>query len=174
MPVLDSNPGSLNLQSSLNWTMNLIRAPGITYFLQSIKVPNIMINPPKVPSPSLGIPMVGDHLNFEPLEVKFKVADNFQDWLEIYNWLVALADPSNKGTKYLQLENNPSYLGYGLYSDLQVITLDSQKNPSYVFTFERCFPMALSGPEFNTTDDNLLYITASVQFKYLKYEITLP
>jgi hypothetical protein len=174
MTALSYNSNSLNLLSKLNFYFTLQRAPSLTYFLQEIKIPNKSLSPAKYPSPSLNIPSVGDHVIYDPLELKFKVTDDLQNWLEINNWLDAIGDPLNSGNKYKTLENNPEFLGYGIYSSLQLFTLDSQKNPSYVFTFEKCWPSALSGPDFNTTDETLPYITASVQFNYTKYNISLP
>ena len=174
MTQLTNNPQSVNLQSQLNYYFTIQRAPGVTFYCQSVKIPNITLPPAKVPTPSLYIPMIGDHLVYDDLELTFKVTDDLQNWLEIYNWITAIGNPDNTGKNYKILEANPDYAGYGIYSDLQLFTLDSQKNPTYVFTFHHCSPTGLTGPQFGTTDETVKYITSSVRFNYLKYHISLP
>lgn len=174
MTVLSENPISLNLQSELNFKFMLRRAPATEYWCQTFKVPNITLPPSRVPSPSLRVPMQGDHLVFEDLTLTFKIDDQFQNWLEMHNWMTGIGNPNNTGNNYTQLESNPNYLGYGLYSDLQLFVMDSQHQATLVFNFERCSPIFLSGPQFVTKDGTVNYMDSTVNFSYLKYHISLP
>ena len=174
MTALDTNPISLNLQSELNYRFVIMRAPATSFWCQSVKIPDVSLPPLKIPSPSLAIPMQGDHMVYNPLSLTFKVDDNLQNWLEIYNWLEGVGNPQNNSQKYINMENNKNYSGFGLYSDLQLFILDSQRNPTYVFTFERCSPTFLTGPNFQATDNTVEYITSTATFSYAKYKISLP
>jgi hypothetical protein len=174
MAATDTNPISLDLQSPLNFMFTIKRAPATSYFCQDVKIPNVSLPAVKVPSPSLTVPMIGDHVVYEPLSLTFKVDDNLQNWLEMYNWLKAIGNPENTSQNYITLENNKNYSGYGIYSDLQLFILDSQKNPTYLFTFERCSPTFLSGPHFESTDNSIPYINSTVNLSYTKFKISLP
>jgi len=174
MTVLSENPISLNLQSELNFKFVLKRAPATEYWCQTFKVPNITLPAARVPSPSLRVPMQGDHLIYDDLTLTFKIDDQFQNWLEMHNWMTAIGNPTNTGKNYTQLESTPNYTGYGLYSDLQLFAMDSQHQVTLVFNFERCSPIFLSGPQFVTKDGTVSYMDSTVNFSYLKYHISLP
>lgn len=174
MSVISQQPQSLNLASELNFYFVISRAPSVTYFCQDIKLPDIGLPMAKVPSPSLGVPLVGDHVVYDNLSLSFKVDEDLQNYLEIFNWLIAIGDPTNTGISYKNLQNNPDYTGYGLYSDLQLFTMDTQKNVKYVVTFERCTPIKLLGPKYNVKEDTVNYISSGVEFSYTKFNIKLP
>ena len=174
MSATDNNPISFNLQSPLNFSFKILRAPSTTYFCQSVKIPDVTLESANVPSPSILVPMAGDHVAFSPLTLTFKVDDDLQNWLEMFNWMTTAGNVENVSREYKIMENNPNYAGYGIYSDLQLFTIDSQKNPSYVVTFERCFPSSLSGPNFDTMNTTVKYISSTVTFKYTKFHFSLP
>jgi len=174
LSVIAAQPQTLNLASELNFYFVIQRAPSVTYFCQDIKLPDMSLPPAKAPLPSLSNPLVGDHINYEPLSLSYKVDENLQNYLELHNWMVAIGDPSNTGKQYKQLETNQDYSGYGIYSDLQLFTLDTQKNVKYVVTFERCWPTKVSGPKYDTKDETVNYITSTADFYYTKFRISLP
>jgi hypothetical protein len=174
LSIIASQPQTLNLASELNFYFTIMRAPSVTYFCQDVAIPNVSLPPAKIPGPSLMYPVVGDHLVYSNLNLSFKVDENLQNYLEILNWLVGIGDPTNTGSQYSQLEKNKDYSGYGIYSDLQLFTLDTQKNTKYVITFEKCSPISLSGPKYGTKDATVNYITSNVEFSYRKFHISLP
>lgn len=175
MPASDVNPVSLNLQSPTNFKFALRRAPSLSYWCQTFDVPGISCPPARSPSPSLSVPFLGDHLVFEPLHLTFKVDDDLQNWLEMFNWMNAINDPAGDAITYNILNNNPDYLGFGLRSPLQVFQLDSQKQATLVYHFDDAFPISLSGPKFDSQNGNDFgYITSSVTFSYVKYNVTRP
>ena len=174
MTILDQQPQSTNLQSPLNFVFNIARTPSINYQCQEVNVPQIILPPAKTPTPFIGIPFPGDHINFSPLTITFKVDDLLQNWLEIFNWMNGLGNPDATATVFNQLQSNPSYSPYGEVSDIRLMNLNSQKNPTYVFTFEKAWPTSLSGLSFTSKDPSLNYMTASVTFMYLKYSLSYP
>jgi hypothetical protein len=175
MPATDKNPISINLQSPTNFKFALKRAPSLSYWCQTFDVPGISCPPARSPSPSLSVPFIGDHLVFAPLHLTFKVDDDLQNWLEIFNWMNAITNPDGDAITYKILQANPQYTGYGLLSDLQVFQLDSQKQATLVYHFNDAFPVALSGPRFDASNGNDFgYITSSVSFTYVKYNVTRP
>ena len=174
MSVLESQPQTLNLASELNFQFILQRAPSVSYFCQEFTIPDVGLPSARVPTPSRLIPFVGDHMVFENLSLTFKIDEDLQNYLEIFNWMHAIGNPNNTGTQYTQLEKNKDYSGYGIYSDIQVFTLDTQKQTKYVVTFKHCSPISLTGPKYTTKNPSVNYMPSTVNFTYTDFTFNLP
>jgi hypothetical protein len=171
MTAIDNTPFNKNFLSPLNFRFQLKRAPHVNFFCQEANLPSISFN--RVPvqnTPFATIPLVGDHLTFEPLNITFKVDEDLENYLEIHNWLIALGEVESTGM-YKQLQDNPSYTGETILGDISLMILSSSKNPNFDVTFKDAFPTSLSELKFRTTDENVSYITASASFRYVNYVI---
>jgi hypothetical protein len=171
MSAMDRNPLSTNLASPLNFLFVLKRAPALTYFCTGVKLPYVAIDPAIVNSPSLEVAYPGDHIKYSPITLSFKVDENFQNWQEVLNWMNGISNPENDGIVYTQLEIAGEWTPYTIYSDVSVIQLDSQNNPILDWSFDRAFPIALSGPEFNSKSDDVVFLESTVVLKYTKFSI---
>ena len=172
MTAIGNNPQTINSQSPLNFRFNLKRAPSLNYFCQSVSLPEVTLPPARAPTPSINIPFWGDHIVYSPLSVSFKVDSDLQNWLEIFNWMKALANKDGDGKTYSQLQNNDRFLGYGLTSELFMSQNDSQGNPKLVWTFKNAWPTALKKLDFESTDDTVNYLTASATFYFEDFGIS--
>jgi len=159
----------LNFLSPLNFKFQLKRAPNLNFFIQKINLPGLALPKVETPNPLLTIPLPGDHLNYEELQVTFKVDENLQNYLEIHNWLRALGKPVFQ--EYKNLSQRATFSGEGLKSDITVTALTSQKNSNYEFIYKDAFPTNISGITFESTSETVDYIEASVSFVYTIYDI---
>lgn len=175
MSALDHNPISTNLQAVDWFKFDIKRAPSLSYFCQTVKLPNIQSEPAIQKTPFIDIPIPGDQIEFQPLSVSFRVDDNFQNWLELHNWMLAITNTLGKSKERIVVENNPQYTGYGIKSELTLYCLNSQKVPSLVFIFHDAFPIALGGLDFDTqVTGDVQYVQAMASFAYTYYESRLP
>jgi hypothetical protein len=171
MTAIDNKPNNLNFLSPLNFKLVLKRAPHVNFFLQKVNLPQISINPtPAYPNPLINIPLAGEHITFSPLSLTFKVDEDLKNYLEIFNWIKALGDYGRDGD-YAALQNAPPGSDKGLYSDISLMVLSSTKMPNYDITFMDAFPTTLSAMTFNTTDNDVNYLEAQVEFRYTIFEI---
>jgi hypothetical protein len=171
MSALDNIPSNKNFLSPLNFKFTLKRAPHINFFLQKINLPQVSINPtPEYSNPLINIPLPGEFVTFSPLSISFKVDEDLQNYLEIFNWIKALGDYGRDGD-YAKLQNAQPGTDLGLYSDLSLMVLSSTKMPNYEITFMDAFPTSITGLPFNTVDSDVNYIEASVEFRYTIFEI---
>jgi hypothetical protein len=171
MSAIDNTPENKNFLSPLNFKLVLKRAPHVNFFLQEVNLPQISINPtPEYSNPLINIPLAGEFVTFSPLSLKFKVDEDLQNYLEIFNWIKALGDYGRDGD-YEALQNAPPGSDKGLYSDISLMILSSTKMPNYDITFVDAFPTTLSAMTFNTTDIDVRYLEARVEFRYTIYEI---
>lgn len=173
MTILDHNPINLNYQNEKKFVFKIKRAPALSFFCQTAPIPDIQLPAAYAATPSLRIPFQGDHLQYNPLVLSFKIDESLQNWLEMFNWITGIGNPENKKIPYDLIANNPDWTGYGVYTNLQLFVLDSQNNPTYIFHFDHAFPTSLSGPKFESIQDDVQFITSSVSFLYSIYHVTL-
>ena len=170
MSAIDNTPTNKNFLSPLNFRFQIKKAPHVNFFIQRVNIPSIALRSPDTPNPFVKIPYPGEHLDFGELRISFKVDEDFQNYLEIHNWLKALGKPE-EFEQYKTISEIPSYTGEGIYSDISLIALSSAKMPNFDITFTDAFPTSLSDLNFNTTDSDVNYIEASATFKYTYYSI---
>ncbi len=159
-----------NFLSPLGYKFTLARAPALTYNVQNIRFPGVQMSNSESPTPFVPIPVTGK-LTYSPLDLTFRVNEDMTDYLEIYNWMVALASPVNFDA-YKALENQNAGAVENLRSDLNLQIMNSSMNSNIMITFYDAFPVSIGDIEFNSTDTSVNYIECNVEFKYLRYDIT--
>ncbi len=174
MTATDSQPLSTNLQGQSWFKFQLQRAPSVSFFAHEVKIPDITNMAATYPTQFLNIPLTGDHLAYEALNITFQVDTNFQNWLEIHNWMTGLTSPSGNTVPYANMQNAAKVSPYGLYSEATLFITDSQRNPSLRFIFENTLPINLTGPQFTDTNNDMQYVSATATFKFTKYRVELP
>lgn len=160
-----------NFLSPLGYKLTLARAPAVVYNVQNIRFPGVQMSSGESPTPFVPIPTTGK-LTYSPLDVQFRLNEDMTDYLEIYNWMVALASPVDF-TAYKALQDAKPGATQALYSDVNLQIMNSSMNSNISITFYDAFPVAIGDIEFNSTDSSVNYIECSVEFKYLRYDITV-
>ena len=100
----------------------------------------------------------------------FKIDENLQNYLEIWNWLRSIGKQDY--TFYKKIDSNPSYYGTGIYSDISVQILTNKKNPNYEIKIINAFPIAITSLDFDASQETINYVEATARFKYTYYDIT--
>ena len=171
MSAIDKTPTNKNFLSPLNFTFVLKRSPHLNFFVQKINLPSISIPTVDRNTPLLPIPFAAGQIEFEKLQITFKVDEDLQNYLEIHNWIRALGFPeSNEQYKAMSLKDKAT--GEWVKSDLTLIISNGLKQPNYEVSFYEAFPTYVSDLDFETTDTDLEYITATTIFRYAYYTIT--
>ena len=146
-----------NFLSPNDFGFKIEKAPHLEYNAQSIIIPGLTLGVAYLPSPLVRIPNPGN-LSYGELSVAFKVDENLENYLEIFNWMERLGHPD-------KLEDQYAYS----VSDCKALIYSSSKKPNYLVSFTDCFPTGLSPLEFGTTNDNIEYVTSSVTFTFLRF-----
>ena len=123
-----------------------------------------------VSNPFVDIAQTGDHLTYDPLTISFKIDESFANYLELWNWMRGIAFP-NDHTEHEELENQKTYTGQGLTSEIIALVLDSNSIPKFELSFTDAFPIYLSGFELTSKDVEVNYITAEATFKFTSFLI---
>ena len=170
---VNNQPTNLNFLSPVGYKFLLSRAPTVEYMVQRVTLPSLTLPIASQSTPFVRIPRPGDHLEFGELQVSFKVNENLDNYLEIFNWMVALGRPE-KFSQYT-LKDRP-YEGTGeqkdtVVSDITLTFLTSAMNGNIEFPMRACFPISLTDLEVDSAVSDIEYITASATFAIRDYTI---
>jgi hypothetical protein len=167
MSLANNQPVNNNFLSPLGYKFHIDRMPTFNFFVQSVKVPEIRLPPAMQNTPFSVMPFPGDHLQFDTLNVTFKMDEALLTYTEIFDWMQALGFPE----KYEQYRAGtvPSTTSTGArdtVSDAHLTVLSSAMNPIFMYKFRNLFPTAIGSFNFDYRDPEVTYITCDVQFKF--------
>lgn len=168
MSITVRQPTNKNFLSPLGFKFLLLKAPTVEYFVQTVNIPSLGFQSADVPTPFVNLPFPGDHLRFGEFQLTFKIDEDMQNYLEIYNWLVGLGFPDNF-SQYSKISNLPTK--DGIVSDATLMILTSAKNSNIEINFKNLFPISISDVQFDTTQTDVEFVNASVSFKYQSFTI---
>jgi hypothetical protein len=166
MSALQRQPKNPNLLSSTGYRFHIERIPNVNFFCQGINIPGKKIEMSQQSTPLASINLIGNHLKHNDLTVTFKVDEDLQNFLEIYNWLDAAGHPES-------LENTRQYLNIydNMYSDCMVTIMDNNKNTNIRMQIINAFPLSISDLIFSSTNTDESHLVATAIFKYERLKI---
>ena len=170
MAVFHDQPININFLSPLGFTFKLKRAPNLNFFITEANLPEITLAVSELPTPFKNIDIAGHKLQYGDFMMTFRVDEDMADYLEIYNWIISLGFPQSF-TQYQNLKDSQTGSPTTLYSDATLTILNSGLVPNIEVTFQDLFPVGLGELEFNVTDQDVRYITATATFKYKIYQV---
>ena len=91
--------------------------------------------------------------------------------MEIYDRIIALGmAEGNEKYRLLKAKSDLTSRG-GTVSTIVLTVLTSAMNPQMEFHFYEAFPISISSLEFNSSNTDVEYFTASAGFRYTNYEV---
>ena len=179
----DKQIANRNYMSPLGFKLILTKTPKVDFLCQSANIPQISMGTAIQPSYLKDIPVPGDKVLYDDLNVRFLVDEKMENYLAIHKWITGLGYPESIG-QYRQLKtddkrtdrrvNDSADPLYFQYSDATLQVLNSNYKPSVLINFKDAFPISLSTLDFDVTTRDYNYFTAEVTFKYTIYNITDP
>ena len=93
---LDRQPDNLDLARPTQFRFSILKIPNTEYFIQEVNLPGIAFSGDAVLNTRFtSLNMMGDTVNYEPLEISFAVQENLSNWREIHDWMVGIGFPEN-------------------------------------------------------------------------------
>ena len=179
----DKQIANRNYMSPLGFKLILTKTPKVDFLCQSANIPQISMGTAIQPTYLKDIPVPGDKVLYDDLNVRFLVDEKMENYLAIYKWITGLGYPESLD-QYQQLkkddfrtdrlvgdDGDPRYFNY---SDATLQVLNSNYKPSVLINFTDAFPVSLSTLEFDVSQRDYNFFTASVTFKYTIFNITDP
>jgi len=184
-------PTKFDYAEPTKFKFSIIKLPKVEFFITTANLPGISLGVAEQITPLKDIPLPGDRLQYDTLNVQFLVDENLENYREIHGWLTGVGFPKN----YQQFQNvqgaatdrfpttenvgTSKELGEikkatqdegGLYSDATLFVLTSKNNSNLEIRFRDLYPISLSGLDFNQQATDVNYLTANVTFEYKIYE----
>lgn len=186
-----SQPTTYDYASPNQWRINFDRLPLTTWFCTNANIPGITLGEAQFPTPMSDIPISGDKLTFDTLNIQFLVDEELKNYREMWEWLVGLGFPkqhsqfsdvlsesklntvlpgasrmtySNKAGQKTTLTDGASY------SDATMTFYNSKNIAKVEVHFRDIFPTSLSGIDLTTDTSDVEYIRVDASFRYLYYE----
>lgn len=148
---LDSN----NL-SILNYKMKLNAIPNVEYRVQSLSIPGMTLGAVAQATPFVPIWQTGN-ISYNEMQATFLVGENLKDYMEIFDWMTRLGYPDSTA-QYKRT-----------VTDGSVLILNSAKHPILNVRFTDMIPTSLSDLNFDTTLQEVQYMTATVTFRFTRF-----
>lgn len=172
MTALSRNPATTNNLLPNRFRFILDRAPNLEMWCQTVALPGFSIDPTKMPTPFVDLPISGDHISYETLGITMLVDEELSNYMELYTWMRGLGFPDSYD-EYAALSSQPKILDAGVKSEVSVFLLDGQQRPKFRWTFHDAFPISLGGWDLTSTDPGLGRVVCHAAFKYSTFDVTL-
>ena len=179
----DKQIANRNYMSPLGFKLILTKTPKVDFLCQSANIPQISMGTAVQPTYLKDIPVPGDKVLYDDLNVRFLVDEKMENYLAIHKWITGLGYPESLG-QFSQLKKDDNRTDrrvsdaadsrYFEFSDATLQILNSNYKPSVLVNFKDAFPVSLSTLDFDVTTRDYAYFTAEVTFKYTIYNITDP
>ena len=188
---LSRQPTKLDYASPTQFKFSIIKLPKVEYFCTAVNIPGISLGGSMSQvTPLKDVPLPGDKLTYEPLQMTFLVDENLENFQEIHGWLVGLGFPRDHSefrdlvssgndrfpAKNQSISNEIGKVKYGspnvggTYSDATLTILSSKNNSELEVRFRNMFPTGLTGLQYNQQAADVDYLTATVSFEYEIYD----
>lgn len=186
---LNRQPSKLDYTSPTQFRFLINQLPKVEYFTTEANIPGITLSEIEYGTPLKNIPLLGDKLTYENLDITFIVDENLENYIEMHTWLTAIGFPKDRKqfSEFRSATSNVSTNTRGeskdigdvkastperaMYSDAMLTILTNKNNPVVECRFRDVFPTSLSGLTYSQNQTDVEYLTATVSFKYEIYEI---
>ncbi|NMJ87327.1 MAG: hypothetical protein EX285_05755 [Thaumarchaeota archaeon] len=124
-------------------------------------------------------------MTFGELAVTFRVDENMENYVEVFNWLQYLGFPESfnqskqlydqEGLKGLSgpqdVQRTGRTLGEGPTSDCTLTVLNSASKPNISIDFQDAFPTSISDLQFDTRMADVEFLEATANFRFRQFKI---
>ena len=188
--VISREPSKSDYASPIQFRFKCTKLPTVEFFVQSANIPGINLGSAQQNTPLYDMPLPGDKITFAALDMSFLVDENLNNYKEIHDWILGLGFPSNNQQfQDLQSAGSDRFPGSsrstattgtstpqplsegGIYSDAILTVLNSKNIAKTEIRFQNVYPTSLGGLNYDVRQTDVDYLSASVSFNYMNYDI---
>ena len=168
-------PENKNFLSPIGFQLSLQKLPHVNYFCTTASIPDITLGAVDQENTFIKLPIPGDKMTFGQLSLGFRVDEDMKNFIEIYNWMIALGYPDNfaQRAQFQRTSEKTNVETRTVYSDGSMIILTNQYKPNVEVKFVDMYPISLSSLDFSVENTDIEYLTGNVVFAYRKYELNV-
>ena len=137
--------------------INSLRYPNLEYFCTTVSIPSILLEEQAIPYKTVDNAAPGSRLSFGDLSLTVQITENFDNYLETYNWMHDIASAKGK-----EVEN--------LKEDATLLVFTSHNNVNKTIRFKDIFPTGIGALEFTSTAESVNYLSTEINFSYTNFE----
>ena len=137
--------------------INSLRFPNLEYFCTTVSIPTIVLEEQAIPYKTVDNAAPGSRLSFGDLALTVQITENFDNYLETYNWMHDIAN--SKGTTVEDLKE-----------DAALMIFTSHNNTNKTIRFKDIFPTGIGALEFTSTAESVNYLSCDMTFSYTSFE----
>ena len=187
--ALARQPTELDYADPTKFKFSITKLPEVEFFTTQANIPGINLGESIFPTPFKQVPVMGDDLTFDNLEITFLVDEKLENYREIHQWLVGIGFPKAR-TQFSSFRKDESQTFptvesvkgdvtnpgtpsgiQAMFGDATLTIMTSKNNPVVEVRFSDLYPVALSGLSFNQQEGDVTYLTATATFTYKLYEM---
>jgi hypothetical protein len=158
------------LQNS-QFTLSFLKLPNVVLRLQTCSIPSLGMSHSEVGTPFSWIKEPDTKVTFSEFPITFKLDENFDGYLEVFNWMMGLSFPEDF-SQYRDLKGDvPPQDRTNIFSDATLSVLTNANNPNIRVNFVGAFPTFLSQVDFETTNEDAMNIDIAASFEYQRFSI---
>ena len=155
--------------------------PHVAYTCQSANLPSVQLGFAVQPTPFIDVPRIGDKLTYGDFSIRFLIAEDMVNYIELMEWMVALGFPSDytqygkftgeRLNRFPFFKNKSGKTEALAYSDGTLTILDSANNPKTNIIFRDLFPVSVEALDFDITSSAVDFFVGIASFKYTTFDI---
>jgi hypothetical protein len=174
MALQQNQPENYNILSPISYRLIIEKFPLLTFWCQTANIPGISTTEGVQSTPFREIPIIGEKIEFETLDITMIVDEDLANFKEIMDWMTGFAPIHDKKehTEYLNTQYTTSttsdYQNY--LSDAILHVLTNSKGHNKEILFHDIFPTSLGAIAFDSTGE-VDPITTDVSFQIRDYVI---
>ena len=187
--ALARQPTELDYADPTKFKFSITKLPKVEFFTTQANIPGINLGESIFPTPFKQVPVMGDDLTFDNLEIEFIVDEKLENYRELHQWLVGIGFPKAR-TQFSSFRKDESQTFptvesvkgdvtnpgtpsgiQAMFGDATLTVMTSKNNPVMEVRFSDVYPVALSGLSFNQQETDITYLTATCTFQYKLYEM---
>ena len=140
--------------------------PNIEYFCQSVSHPSLSLAPSELPYRKVrNIPLAGGTIDYGNLDISIILDEDLKGYTEMHDWMIRITDEKLQGPLDRVTGGVPSS------ADITLTVLNSQNNKVKSIRYNQCSPTELGAISFDTTGGGTDYLTCTMSFRFLNFEL---
>ena len=165
--------GNRNFLSGVAFKFNLTKFPKVDFFSNSARIPELNLELTTQPSYLKNIDVPGERLSYGDFSLRFLVDENMENYMAVHNWLRGLGFPESPQQFIDKTTDSDGIRDLEeQFCDGGLHILNSNLRDVAIVKFQNLFPVSLTSLNFDATETDINYFTASASFRYTVYNIT--
>ena len=188
--VIDRTPSKFDYASPIQFRFKMTKLPNVEFFVQTANIPGITLGEVTMPTPLKDIPMPGDKVTYQSLDVSFLVDENLNNYKEIHDWITGLGFPEDHkqfntllatgADRFPGTTSSTAATGTsipqplsegGIYSDATLTVLNNKNIAKTEIRFQNVYPVSLGGLSYDIKANDVSYLQVNASFSYMYYDI---